>query len=263
MESQKPGLDFHLHCFSDLCVYEILLWCKWPRCHWNNSHWNIAGACHNFDYWFCLARHWTRIPVAFVGIVALGIFIEMTEPRRGQFDWLLFSIPGMIALPIVLTVEPIKFFLGRFQKLDEVEPADFDEGIQFNIRQLLILTAVVAGLCGLWNVFSDSINAYFSRTPRNDILIFLFKLSATMATFTLLSIWSLLGMWKLWRFIVAVLVGAIACGVGVYSDPFSNRQVWITLYAICWSTLLFWLFLIRTEGYRFVRKQHGEQVAES
>ena len=164
----------------------------------------------------CFAKHWSRIPIAFCGICILGFFMGLTTSPRNVFDWMGFLICFLIAIPIILTLESIKLFLGRFQKLGDADAEEYVEGIQFNIRHLLILTFCVAVPCGLWNLFSESLTAYFSGSLPQSVIVFLLLMSLTMATFTLLSIWTLLGKWRIWRLVVTILVGTSACAISVY-----------------------------------------------
>lgn len=203
--------------------------------------------------WFCLAKHWSRFPLAMFAIAFQGLVFEQTESSPHDFDWFLFALPIVVAFPMAVTLETIKLFLGRFRKLSSMEQYDFHEGIQFNIRHLLILTTGFAILFGIWNLIGPGIRNYFSSQNANEIAKIMTMIGATIVTYTLLSIWSILGHWKIWRLIVTFIVGLSAIYTAANFAPNGVQVFWVAMFLICWAALLALLTLLRLEGYRFVK----------
>ena len=118
---------------------------------------NTFAAC-----WFCLARHWIRFPITLIAISMIGILFGTVEGPPNQFEWSLFLMPFVVSLPIVITLELTKKYFGTFRRLGSTDNDGFREGLQFNIRQLIILTTMIAVGFGVWNAFRDSIAEYVS-----------------------------------------------------------------------------------------------------
>ena len=204
--------------------------------------------------WVSLARHWSRLLFAIFALSALGLLLENTAAApRSRFDWLLFLLPFAMSLPVVLTLETTKRLAGSFQLLG-LEQKDFEEGIQFGIRHLLILTTLVAVLFGLWNFFSESLKEYFLSNQLSRMLSILTLITGLVVLLTLISVWGVLGKWQLWRLALMLPIGLSAVyGASLYA-PGNNFWIWTFIFWICWAALLLLLFLLRLEGYRFVKR---------
>ena len=201
--------------------------------------------------WFFLARHWSRFSYAVIALSVLGWLLASID---GRFDLIIFFLPFMNAIPIVLTVEIIKFTKGRFAMLDSHGQEDYQEGIQFTVRQLIILTTSIALLLGIWNAIGPAVQELFSRSRVNGVWPLFVAIGCTVATITLVSIWSLLGHWKSWRPAAALLVGSLAIFLCCkYAAPSRAINVWVTMFVVCWFFLIILMLLLRYDGYRFIR----------
>ena len=206
----------------------------------------VFAAC-----WFCIATHWKRIPVALFVFFGLGLIFGYTE---FHFDWFLFLLPFFVALPVLLTIELTKLFCsGRFARLEANNTDNYREGIQFGIRHLVLLTTAVAIMCGLWNALAPLADDVWNSA--GGIFQILALIGGTISLYTLLSVWSLLGRWKIWRFGTMLLLGSVAIASTVWLAASGSRGFWIAMFVICWIALIILLTLLRIEGYRFVKKR--------
>ncbi len=197
--------------------------------------------------WCCLANRLRRFPIALLALGVLGILLVCVE----RFDWPLFLMPAAIALPVVLTLEGTKFFLGRFQRVSDENAEDYQEGIQFGIRHLLICTTMVAVACGLWNLLHPWVEAL---KPRHEVWEIVLVISGTIAGHTLLSVWALMGHFRYWRLGVLLVVGSSLLYLAIQKAPGYAVYYWVAMLLTCWFTLVLLLSLLRVEGYRFVKR---------
>ena len=210
---------------------------------------NTFAAC-----WFCVARHWVRYPLFIAAATAVGVLFALSESSSKWFDWHLFVLPFAVALPVMITIETVKFYSGTFQKLATGSTREFSEGIQFNIRHLIALTTTVAIGCGIWNACRESIQEQLSKPGNKDLWMIILTIALTISTYTLFSIWAFLGHMRFYRPLVTAGVGAVAIYLGSSIAPSGVRSFWITMFLICWIALTLLLLLLRFEGYRFVKR---------
>ena len=204
-------------------------------------------------YWFCLATHWIRYLLLLTAALLLGVLFGFSNGPQNRFDWIIFLLPLAISIPVVVTIEITKIFFGKFERLNSNSTQTFQEGIQFSIRQLVILTTVVAIGFGLWNAFRDSILEQMINSDGGRIWRIVLVIAATIATYTLFSIWAVLGHFKYYRLFVCLWIGVAAIYAGSRYGPMPT--FWFVMFLICWAGQVAMLLLLRLEGYRFVR--HG------
>lgn len=195
--------------------------------------------------WCSLLGGWKAYLLGVVALVVDGLAVI---PIGGP-DWMPALLPLAVAVPCCLTIELIKFLLGRFSKMQNGDE-DFQEGLQFKISHLLIATTVIAVVCSIGRALSG-----FMSFGQPGILWILSTISVVLALNTLLCVWALLGRSMAWRLLVMipVAIGLIVLGPFVMERP-AGLNVWNLIFAVCFVATATLIGLLRLEGYRFVRK---------
>ena len=206
--------------------------------------------------WFCLSRKLIRFPLV-VGALSLIGFLLKTESSGSAEEWLLFALPFAIALPVVTTVEIAKSFLGTFTLIDLEKQEDFKEGMQFSIRHLIFVTTLTAICMAFWKAFGATPRIHPTTPSSSEFFLIIALIGGTIALFTLLSIWTLLGNTiRSYRTMISMLIGSTAIAATSTYGPPHARLFWVGMFVICWVALIALLWLLRLEGYRFIKHGH-------
>ncbi|MDB4766923.1 hypothetical protein OAG71_04465 [bacterium] len=157
-------------------------------------------------------------------------------------DWRLHLLPLGIAIPCFVTVEMLKLMFGKFVKLlpgDQV----FEEGLQFKLSHMFIVTTMVAVFIGIGQAFGKN----FSNQP-SSMAWTLTVISVVLALQTLISIWAVLGRSFLLRLAIVFPTAILISVLGIYSMPGSGMErnaVWGIIFAVCFVSMLTLLSLLR------------------
>jgi len=193
--------------------------------------------------WCAVLGGWRAYSIGTFALVIDGFALIRIEPF-----WLVFILPLGVALPSTLTIELIKLMFGKFSKL---LPGDqtFEEGLQFKLSHLFIVTTVIAVLCGIGQAIGKNVSLHIDRGTSLTAL----TICAVLAPNTLLSVWGILGKSILWRLAVALPLGIGIIELGIYFMG-HDHLLWSVVFGICFGATALLLLLLRLEGYRFVRK---------
>ena len=207
------------------------------------------GLATLISIWCTVLGGWKAYSIGVLSLLLDGWAIAMIEPNHQS---LLYFLPLGIAVPCCVTVELLKLMFGKFDKL---LPGDrvFEEGLQFKLSHMFIVTTVIAVLIGIGQAVGKNLS------NQQFVLIWVLTvISSVLASQTLISIWAVLGKSFLFRlaivFPTAILLSVV--GANVMSNPSGREAVWTIIFSVCFVTMLTLLSLLRWENYRFVRKTH-------
>lgn len=195
--------------------------------------------------WCAVLGGWKAYLVGVVAIVIDGLSLNVI----GGPDWWPTLLPLAIALPCCMTLELIKVMFGKFSKIS-ASGEEFQEGLQFKLTHLFITTTVIAVVCGIGQAVAPFVSF---EQPSYRILTMLGTIALVLASNTLLCVWAILGKAMLWRLSIAipVAIGLVALGGYVMQDL---TWIWPLIFGICFLATAILLWMLRFEGYRFVRK---------
>jgi len=198
--------------------------------------------------WCAIAKPWWRYGVGLLVTLINGVALLM---RTGPSDDLmLFLLPLLIALPIASTLEIVKLRFGRFTQ-DVDADVDFQEGLQFGISHLMIVTAVVAALCAIGRAVAPLFDFVFQYR----IVLSVAMIVSVLAVNTLVSTWALLGVSVRWRGLISLATAGLIIFLGSYYSPNGNIVLWAIMFGVVWLVTTILLILLRRDGYRFVSKR--------
>ena len=185
------------------------------------------------------------VVIYILSLFVLGVVLAFFT---GPGSFLVLLLPAMIAVPVTLAIGGIKLGYGSFEPTQD-STENFTEGLQFQISHLLIATAVLAVMCGVFKALLPYLS--FPASTFNLMVIAL-----VLAVNTLASVWALMGRAIDWKVAVAIVIVCVMTCVGVLVMPNFQRRigVWLAITVIPWLASVTLLSLLRREGYRFVRR---------
>lgn len=186
----------------------------------------------------------------FFGIANIWLTFLLTTKVSPTPVAILFFLPLITGLPTILTLEVIKRFVGKFQRHADTE--GFTEGLQFGIKNLAVLTTIVAVLMGLRSILESQLAQLSSTTTQLTVVII--TIVCVMSFNTLLGVWAILGKANWLR----ILIAALAIPASSSLAPiFAIRRIpgiWITVFSTAAVATILILTCLRIEGYRFVKR---------
>ena len=191
-----------------------------------------------------------------LSILALAIngYVLMFCTGAPRPDLLIGLLPLGVALPIALILQIIKFRMGSFSTVGSSQ-LSFQEGLQFQISHLFIATTVVAVLFGAGRLLMPWLEEWLFNY-NFDAIVNLLIIASVPAICTLISVWALMGNKLAWRVAIALLVcpGVMVAGMVLIPAAPPELFIWICIHGIPWLAVGVMLYLLRLEGFRFVRK---------
>ena len=182
------------------------------------------------------------------------VFAMSTGGSRLRIE--IFLLPLMIAAPIVITLQYIKIFKGTFSH-GHLDHQQFDEGLQFKIKHLFIITAAIAILIAILKALAP--NFSFNGSEITTLLLVVGLLSVN----ALVSVWAVLGNVVSVRLVLSALTAVLLVLVCLSMQHYFVRPVaffdmvfWLSFTALSWVASTLQLYLFRREGYRFVRHEN-------
>ncbi len=189
-----------------------------------------------------------RWPVRLLGVIVgtayLGPMFGISI-RELNFEMLFLVVLSTVAVAAVLLV--VRRLVAQIQRSGELSITASQEGLQFSIRHLMLLTFVVACTLGIgrW------LQPYFSGVI---ILAELATISLCFVSVGLASVWAMFGKSPpLIRSIVVLLIAASSGCIPAYSFNTSEYSFWISMMLAEAVFLLVSLWIVRLCGYRLVR----------
>lgn len=196
--------------------------------------------------WCAVAIRWWRFPIALVALAINGVILATaTSPARAEI-WVAL-IPLLVSLPIELTLETIRLFLGRFSNSGNIN--DFKEGLQFGILHLMGLTAVVAVLCSIGRYLVPILTESMDGHSYSILLM----IASVLSVNTLTSTWALLGKRPVPRLFISLVSAGCVIALGTLLAPSGLSRVWMWIYSIVWLITTVQLALLRSQRVRFVQ----------
>ena len=170
-----------------------------------------------------LASAWTalgplpllwRLPLSLVWIAALSILFVVNITAHGRSPELQFGLILAICLggQWLLVQCPLWVLTGLYgiRLRHASDPPETIRDRQFGIRQVMILTAIVAIVLGVCRWAAAASAQAFSNTDWNEVIILAFLAAAGVAMTLPLLVAALLP--RYWWLAVAVVLALIACG---------------------------------------------------
>lgn len=200
-----------------------------------------------------------RLKIYLIGgavLLVAGFALTLRDGGGGPQWWLVTLLPLAIASPTCLTMEFIKLIFGEFSKISSDDQV-YEEGLQFKLSHLFIVTTVIAVLFGVGQAVNEFVGG-IENLGSAGLLKTLSCITAVLVANTLFSVWSILGKSMMWRLMVLVPVaaGIIALGTVLMAYP-TPLLVWAMVFGVCFVSTAVLLLLLRYEGYRFVRRGVG------
>ncbi|QEG24175.1 hypothetical protein MFFC18_40920 [Mariniblastus fucicola] len=198
--------------------------------------------------WASVLKGWIPYVPAFFVLILTGVALAA---NTGGAELQVILIPLAIGLVVGLTLETVKLLRGNFVTV-QASDVEFEEGMQFSILQLMLLTAGVAVFCSVIRLVWPMLN--FSSGNGNQILT-LGVLVATISVNTLASIWAMLGQKVGFRLPVMIMCQVVASMAGYFYFSHLSKFEWGLLVGLSIAATIVHLFLLRRGGLRFVRKR--------
>lgn len=183
----------------------------------------------------------------FLTLLGIGVAIRIKIP----VPELIFSfIPLAIGVPVVTTLEVIKRFYGSFKQVASLD--EHSEGLQFGIKHLIIATTIVAASFGVGELV-------WPYLKQNHVLWMAITFTVCPGASALLGVWTVLGRMSVYRAVVSLIFCAsLITGCSVVLGAFDSYDasyiaVWIFVLSIASVGIWLFLFLVRLDGYRFVK----------
>ena len=105
----------------------------------------ILALASLISIWCTVLGGWRAYVIGVPAILLDGWALTVLGPSG---EWLLYFLPLAIAIPCCVTVEMLKLMFGKFAKLLPDEQV-FEEGLQFKLSHMFIVTTMVAVLFGI------------------------------------------------------------------------------------------------------------------
>ena len=186
-----------------------------------------------------------------------GVAILADDMWRRNWGSLLTLIGLILAATVVvaLFLVVLRVWFLRVAFLEPSGPVALAEGLQFRIRDLLVLTAVVALLLGLGRI------VHWTSGPRgvnSSELLAMAVMVLGVVSVALLTLWTGLGMGKPGPRLLILLPFCVATGAFIpyiqSGSPWWRYVVWIGLTVVEALLVVTSLWVVRSCGYRLVRK---------
>lgn len=198
--------------------------------------------------WCAIARPWWRY---LIGILATGLLgFAIMKSGSSNDELMVFLVAPLIVIPIVITLEAIKLLFGFFTRSHDVTGPSND-GLQFGISHLMILTAVVAVLISA----AQWLAPVFQPIRSNGPVVAIVTIATVIAFNTLTSVWALMGFHIRYRIWIAIVLAIIAIFLGTSFSPGGFRSLWALMFGVVWTITVLLLAFLRRDGCRFVRKK--------
>lgn len=214
----------------------------------------------------CLLGIWaalgtTRWPRRLAGVL-LGLGIVVGVSVAAESHWrsdlgsflLLVGITGAAAGAVALFLLVLRAWSLRVARLEAGATVDVAEGLQFTIRDLLILTTVVAILLSLGKIIrwlGPGFSGLHIPLPELGVMIL------GVVSVALLTLWTGLGLGSPARRLFVLLPFCVATGLFIpyfqgYS-PWWRYVVWVSVTVGEAMLVVVSLWVVRVEGYRLIR----------
>ena len=207
----------------------------------------VAALCSSMGFWLGFGESWLRFAVIPVGL-CLVTFLACVAFRHAE-PFLLgifcFMTAFMVGLPIAV-VRMVR--RGRLLGGQDNASINSREVLRFNIWQVLVFMTVV---CMLLSIGRATLS---SASMGNSGYLKLGVAGATLGICSVVVVWATLGRQPLLRNIVSCVV---ASGLGYLNAYFmygrgSLTWIWVSIAVIVWLEMTILMWLVRSEGYRFV-----------
>ena len=230
----------------------FVLFCIWPGTNGPADLTEIAA----FAFWaattsmttciMALYRGWLRLLLGSIGLLLAAVFIMVKLNGMQGEELVLLSIG--LAAPILLTLETLKFFAGKFERGSAVRESN--EALQFGILHLLGATTVVAVICSLGRWLIPIVLPILD----NDILKLAMGLQV-IAISTLLGVWAFLGKCTMTRISVWFLISATLIWFVSFYLMVAFAVIWVLILSTASIAVGVMLILLRVDGVRFVKRK--------
>jgi len=168
--------------------------------------------------WCSVLGGWKPYLIGSSSLLIAGAILAL-HSDNGPIWWLIALMPLVIAVPTCMAMESIKFIFGKFAKIESDSQA-YEEGLQFKLSHLFIVTTVIAFLFGIGPALNEFVGGVWNPAFSNGFLKNLACIAAVLVINTLLSVF----------------------------------PVWPIVFGGCFGASGVLLLLLRQEGYRFVRR---------
>ena len=197
----------------------------------------------------------TRWYMRLIGLTAGTVYLFATtgygiDELSPEFFWLI-ALPTSLVGAVCFVLRLFKVTLCCTQK----SRADVQEGLQFTIRHLMILTFVVACLITLIKNFAPVLSGA-------RVITIIAVLGLCYAAVAVASLWATLGFGNvIMRSLLAMLIalGAGWAGESVVGHP--QNGFWFSGIMLQAAILVGSLLIVRSSGYRLLRWQSKKSVS--
>ena len=202
--------------------------------------------------WCVVIRGWWIYPAVMIGSLLAGLLLMIvTSPR--SFEPMLLLMPLAITVPVVLTLEVVKWSLGEFTP-DISRRTDSWEGLQFQISHMFIATTVVAILVAV----GQALTPYVTASGEQKVVT-ISMIVVTLSINAIVNVWATMGRTAVWRVLVSAVTAAAVSALGFWlAGRFTGLHrigMLATFMVLSWLSSVIHLLLLRRDGYRFVRRQ--------